>query len=105
MLCAVKKRLPGTGGILCWLEPEEQDGGIGGVTGSLRAGAGGSGGSGTAALTHRAPFPARNVAANARPRRPPHSNWPSFSSRDHPSFPNRGLARGEPGSRSRLCAL
>ena len=33
VLCAVKKRLPGTGGILCWLEPEQQDGGVGGVTG------------------------------------------------------------------------
>lgn len=55
------------------------------MTGSLRAGAGGSGGSGTAALIHRAPFPARNVAANARQRRPPQSNWRSLSSRDHPS--------------------
>lgn len=106
VLCAVKKRLPGTGGILCWLELEEQDGGIDGVTGSLRAGAGGSGGIGTAALTHRAPFPACNVAADARHRRPPQSNRPSVSRRDHPSrtATQPSASGGDPASRSRLRA-
>ncbi|KAJ8777185.1 hypothetical protein J1605_014568 [Eschrichtius robustus] len=46
--------------------------------GTPGAGAGGSGGSGIAALTHRSPFPARDVAAKVRQRGPPEASGPAW---------------------------
>ncbi|XP_006899330.1 PREDICTED: casein kinase I isoform alpha-like [Elephantulus edwardii] len=66
VLCAVKKQLLETLGVLCWLEPHDQDGSDGGVTGFLRVETDSSGGSSSAALTQRAFSIPRRVAVKAK---------------------------------------